>query len=104
MFWKKSDEYNHLSWKLARYVTIPFRGSEEYLPVKSDLSNMSKKELEKFKDKEIYSSINITKGSIEMHESNFEKYRKIGLEYEPTSILIEAYEDDKEKLKLKAKL
>ena len=103
MFGKKSAEYNNLHWKLSRYITIPFRGLEEYLPVKSDLSNISKKELVKFKEKEIKSLIKIYKDSIESYEIPFENARKLDLEYVPPDGLVEINEEYKETVQLLTK-
>ena len=68
MFWKKkSDAYNHLVWKLARYVNIRLEwfGSKEYLPTKSELDNLSEGELEKFIEKQIFGSIKIYENQVE---------------------------------------
>ena len=71
MFWKKkSDAYNHLVWKKARYVNIraEWFGSKEYLPTKSELDNLSEGELEKFIEKEIF-------GLIKIHENYAEAFK-----------------------------
>lgn len=80
MFWKKSKEYHNLVWKLARYVNIRLEwfGSKEYLPTKSDLENLSEKELKKFKEKQIFVSIKVKENYVEsFKDSEFDNIKEI---------------------------
>ena len=98
MFGKKSDEYKALKWKLAKCTHV--RNEEEWLPVKSDLNNMSKKELVKFKE-EIYRTINTQKSYVEKLDSaEEERIANPYLKENTPSYLIGGYKSLKEDLKL----
>ena len=88
-----SKEYTSLSSKLYNYTNSYDKsniGSKEYLPTKSDLDNLSEKELIKFKEKEIGGSIYHTKSSLKLNEEIVRDW--------PSSMHNENFEEQKAKV------
>ena len=82
MFWKKSKEYHNLVWKVSNYQSVEIHEEhadlKEYLPTKSDLENLSEKELKKFKEKQIFDPIKTKEDyaeSLKVYET--EDFKKI---------------------------